>query len=622
MILINNVASRYLSPSRIVIEFVDNSIDDMEGSYNSEDNSYPRRVNINVHINSKKNYVRIVDNANGMDVDTLTRLVSNVGDSSKRKSSNGVSTVNGRFGFGLQSFRAAAQKINIISSQGGAEDLFQLSFTRDQAHDITAPLQLSRDAYGSFPGECASGTDITIEQWKDDWLAGYGGAKKLQEQLQRHFERLLHRSNIQLCVIDDARDVRYKCLPVDYTALSSSEDNHITCQEGDGDSNNIIKQRIYLTGRQQKEFIDVFFIILPKESKGKDRDGGHYPVNMFCNGRRVSSVRYLKSFMRKSKNAWIWNHPLLVGYVDAACLTPVITRDEFKKNVMRNKVYQALYTLEGDLSTRLEKHGHNYIRSDETFQKLEGVINSALSSVVREEKRGRMARDRYSSMELYGGEGGDSERNDRELQEGVCVTITSESEGSAADTLQSPLELSTTPATNNDDSPTSLDAQAIPQEPKNKHQTDTSIARGVGLGVKFVTHLEDNRRAKLVGSYIEIDVTHPDFETRVSSKDGNPRLTERLLGYIANVVSAAYRSRVHSSGSGGSDAAGDALAPPGGGSDSDLIYDEMLDSIVESSTKLEETLQKRLPALQKEINLMMSNSRVVSDEGDGAADIA
>lgn len=595
MVLINNVASRYLSPARIITEFVDNSIDDMEPHYNAEENTYSRPVNIEVHVNSKKSYVRIVDNANGMSADTLARLVSNIGDSSKRGDEKKLSTVNGRFGFGVQSFRAAAHKISFVSrcrdssSSNISSKQFQLSFTRDQADNINPPREMSIDSMGKFAAGSDSGTEVTIEQWKNDWLTGNGGAEKLHEQLQRHFERLLHRQNIRLCVIDDVKDITYTCLPVDYAAAYGGGSGNVV------ETDNIIEQRIYVGSKQQKqkEFIDVLFMILPKDT-GETR-----PVNIFCNGRRVSSVRYLKSFMSKSKNAWIWNHPKLVGHIEASCLTPVITRDEFKKNAMRNKVYQELYSMEAELSTRLENHGHNYIHSDETFQKLESVINSALSLVVREEKLSKISHDLN-----YGDDSTD--RND--ITFGMAE-LPGKSEENDIDNVEIP---SVAPSSNDNTEDVSPLTSSSP-----RRQPDTSIARGVGLGVKFVKNLENNRRAKLVGSYIEIDVTHPDFETRVASKNGHPKLTERLLGYIANVVSAAYRSSVHTVPTGGTESdlhAGILDQTIQEGASSDVVYDEMLDTIVESSTRLEEKLQKRLPALQKEIDQMISSSTTDAEE--------
>jgi len=609
--LVNNVASRYLSPARIITEFVDNSIDDMERQFNAEENSYSRCFNVNVHINSKKSYVRIVDNANGMSADTLARLVSNIGDSSKRSEEKAHMNINGRFGFGVQSFRAAANKISIVSchrdNDGNADRQFTLSFTRDQADDIEAPHELPDEAKREFPGGSIFGTEVTIEHWKSDWLTGSGGVEKLHEQLQRHFERLLHRRNITINVVDDVKEESYACVPLDYSTLISSGD-----AGGDDEhhSDFVIQQRVYLGGKRHKptDFIDVLFMIIPKEKvsammKSHEKS---LPVNIYCNGRRVSSLRYLKSFMSKSKNAWIWNHPQLVGYVEASCLTPVITRDEFKKNAMRNKVYQSLHAIETKLSAKLENHGHSYIDSDETFQKLESVINNALSFVVREEKQENRMKEEYCFGE---GERGNALNESYNLDNGVEVTPTLVM--TSRDISEGDRGVDEVVANDFGTDVSSVDDSA---HPSGRKQPDSSLARGVGLGVKFVKNLEDNRRAQLVGSYIEIDVMHPDFETRVSSKNGHPRLTERLLGYVANVVSAAYLSSVqgqHSSSIGGSNSdLSDGVmnhATRGDTASSEEVYDELLDTIVKSSTRLEDQLQKQLPALQKEIDQMIKN---------------
>ena len=573
MMLVNNVANRYLSLSRIIVEFVDNSIDDMEGYYEPKNNSYTREFIIDVHINQKENYVRIVDNANGMNADTLTRLVCNIGESSKYTEKS-TATTNGRFGFGIQSFRAGAHKLHIKSCQGGEnDDIYELSLSRDQASEIDPPSAISRDEYGKFPGGYKSGTDIIIGDWVDNWLTSHGGAKQLCEDLTQHFDRLLHRGNFKLTVLDDKTGLSLTCNPTDYDSFN------IAASDG---QDHIIK-RVYLAGKYKEDFVDVNVMVLPQQNVTP------LPVNFFCNGRRVSSVRYLKSFVTKSKRSWVWNHPNVVGYIETSCLTPVITRDEFKRNAIRKKVYDILHEIEIDLSKKLDDNSIKYYRSDETFQRLEGAINTALSSVVREKKRKSIGEEMVNTTLIS------DERNDASFEADDAVPDSEENVNETAS------------ISDNECSPST--------SKKETQQADKSIARGVGLGVKFVSSLENNRRAKLAGKYIEIDVTHPDFQARITSKNGNPHLTERLLGYIANVVSAAYRSNVHA------DFVSSTSLPPAT-HDNNLssdttgskVYDEMLDSIVESSTKLEEKLQKRLPALQKEINgLLHKGSNVTSN---------
>tara|TARA_B100000524_G_scaffold345628_1_gene244552 strand:+ start:698 stop:1468 length:771 start_codon:yes stop_codon:yes gene_type:complete len=116
-LLLNHMAERYTSTSRILMEFVDNAFDDAEALYEiqsingetgaetesetsteSETAGYSRPVFIDVSVSRSERTVRIVDNCRGMTPETLARVVMRVGESEKR----GASFVNGQFGFGMQ----------------------------------------------------------------------------------------------------------------------------------------------------------------------------------------------------------------------------------------------------------------------------------------------------------------------------------------------------------------------------------------------------------------------------------------------------------------------------------------------------------------------------------------
>ena len=92
------MAERYLSTSRILMEFVDNALDDAEALYDGEADAYLRPVTVDVHVSRAQGSLRIVDNCRGMAPDVLSRVVMRVGESRKR----GASFVNGQFGFGMQ----------------------------------------------------------------------------------------------------------------------------------------------------------------------------------------------------------------------------------------------------------------------------------------------------------------------------------------------------------------------------------------------------------------------------------------------------------------------------------------------------------------------------------------
>ena len=57
-------------------------------------------------------------------------------------------------------------------------------------------------------------------------------------------------------------------------------------------------------------------------------------------------------------------------------------------------------------------------------------------------------------------------------------------------------------------------------------------------------------RSRLVGTTILVDATHPDFEARWrKSRQGAPKVDERLCGYLATIVSSHYRERAYQAAS-------------------------------------------------------------------------
>merc|ERR1719150_478864 len=125
--------------------------------------------------------------------------------------------------------------------------------------------------------------------------------------------------------------------------------------------------------------------------------------------------------------------------------------------------------------------------------------------------------------------------------------------------------------------------------PKKKKRT------GLGFNIAFVKDLtkegtSEPCRARLVGEDVQINMKHPDFLTRikVSKTESQPVVTERLCGYLANVIAAAYKSH--------------ALLR-GGGIEK---YKEdhgssLLDEILDVTLSLENQLRSKLKLMQKEM---------------------
>ena len=71
---LNAIASSYSSTERIIIEYVDNAIDDIDRSVSPD---FVVKVHVDIDIDSKTLWVR--DNCGGMDYDGLSRIILGVG---------------------------------------------------------------------------------------------------------------------------------------------------------------------------------------------------------------------------------------------------------------------------------------------------------------------------------------------------------------------------------------------------------------------------------------------------------------------------------------------------------------------------------------------------------------
>ena len=116
-LLLNHMAERYSSTARILMEFVDNSLDDAETFFDQNANAYRRPIRIDILVSREDRKLSIIDDCRGMRPAVLSRVVMRVGESRKR----GASFVNGQFGFGMQSFRAACSMLTVTSRCGEHE---------------------------------------------------------------------------------------------------------------------------------------------------------------------------------------------------------------------------------------------------------------------------------------------------------------------------------------------------------------------------------------------------------------------------------------------------------------------------------------------------------------------
>lgn len=347
VVLLNEIARRYETTERILMEYVDNALDDAEVLYRQNDNAYPYPIEIDIKVDFSEATITIRDNCRGMTREILERIVHNIGESDKR----GLAWVNGRFGFGVHAFRAAAEEIAFqtkheISSHHG------LHFRRDQLSGIKE-AQRTDDP---FPTQTGTGTIVTLSKFDRDWFVGVRVAS-IKHEIELHFGQLLNRPGLQIRVQEIDKSP-FICQPFDFHALEGME----------------IARNLDLTYQGERYPIELFLKItaipFPEHS-----------ASFYARGRRVAAVSEIKSFMRKSHDATrLWTHPNLIGYIEVGeMVQPILNRDDFVRTKRRQVLYEAIIALEPEI--RLGLAQVNRAERQNTLEQLEETLGSILANL-------------------------------------------------------------------------------------------------------------------------------------------------------------------------------------------------------------------------------------------------
>jgi len=110
--ILNAIASNYRNLNRIIMEFVDNSVDSDDVRSRKIPNEKHPILEIHANIDLDRRNIWIRDSGPGMGEAELLRLINGIGRSVKRDSPG----LNGQFGFGVHAFRAAADKLVVYST--------------------------------------------------------------------------------------------------------------------------------------------------------------------------------------------------------------------------------------------------------------------------------------------------------------------------------------------------------------------------------------------------------------------------------------------------------------------------------------------------------------------------
>jgi hypothetical protein len=164
--ILQSISTIYTDPTRVFMEYVDNSLDSAEASWSDENASYDRDVSVTVRVsggNGATGSVVITDDCAG--ISNFVKVVECVGNSDKKAQT----WTNGQFGYGIYSFLAICSSLEIESKcEGGPVQ--SISLTRnmldvDREQDVQLPPLVQRLDRTRRPG-----TRMTLRGFgKDNW---------------------------------------------------------------------------------------------------------------------------------------------------------------------------------------------------------------------------------------------------------------------------------------------------------------------------------------------------------------------------------------------------------------------------------------------------------------------
>ncbi len=318
---LRQVADSYDSNERVLMEYIDNSLDDADDLATKSNGIYPYVIRLQIVLDTKRREIKLIDNCRGMKLAILERLVQNVAESKKK----GLSWVNGQFGFGVHAFRKVAHSIT-FETKNADDQYYYLKFNREQTENIAAPKIKDR----KFPSDTGTGTMVTLTGFESGDFEELT-AQTIKDEIELHFERLLSKPNLEVTIVVDGHETIF-CKAFDYESITGKEFKRTIPVDLDGVSKNIelcLKITETITHRQP---------------------------TFFLKGRRIAPISDIKSFISNSKHrTGVWGNNYLIGYIEAnGIVEPVITRDDFKKE-NRRLFYQKILELEDEIKSQIDE---------------------------------------------------------------------------------------------------------------------------------------------------------------------------------------------------------------------------------------------------------------------------
>ncbi|MDE2031296.1 MAG: ATP-binding protein [Patescibacteria group bacterium] len=514
--IISSISTLYDDTNRVFLEFVDNSIDSAEEYFDTSKNEYTRPIKISLEITGK-NYkdcvVVISDNCKG--IPNIEKIVQNIGNSDKKAQP----WTNGQFGYGMCSFIACCDELEVVSKASGKKALeigiLKEHFLVDNQEDF-----VFNDPVVNNNFEYDSGTKVTLKIFNKNNFKNIN-IQEIKDEIEKHFELLLGRKNLKIKLISGGEE--FICKPFDYSSYEGKE----------------LEEYIDRTNTLFSD-VDQPIHLFIKVTKGKDIN--KRPV-FIVKGRRITEIKDIKAFKSDFKSD-IWNHPNITGYVDLGnYIEPNISRingfkPEYKEKA--NNVFNWLINKE-PLILDLIREG-NEETQEKHYHQLEDILSKALSKIARMDAMN-------FRTEYFAG-------NDIKLQDDAVGTGDSIFPPLSADSNSpnSGIKNNDVKGNNpNDEIGGNNNLNKEVDNPFEDKEPQGSERKKSGFNIK-ISDLEPNVdadtgkqiKSRLLGNTIEIFRRHPDFEDRVEHfRGGEPKISQRLVTYLAGEITVHYKDKYY-----------------------------------------------------------------------------
>lgn len=525
--IIRSISDQYsATPHRVIMEFIDNSLDSAEEYFNSTTNSYKKNIKIKVKISDYqgKQAISVEDNCTGI-ID-VPRIVQEIGNSNKKTNR----WTNGQFGFGIYSFMAIAESLAIHTRTGDNNDIGQKLWLQRSFFEQEETPEIDIQPYPRNE----IGTTILLAGFDEEFF-GEITINSIKDDIITHFEKLLERKNLEITL--ETNNKKEICEPFDYSQFPGAEikkeiDALVLDRSG-------TRKLLALMGKSPiRIYLKVTKDLVLKR-----------PPIFIAKGRRINEIKNISSFKSFNKSK-VWGHPNVTGYVDLGdILSPQLDRKDFVSNKEAKAVYRALIDLENELLIEINKVTQE--EDKRNFKKLEDHLNKILSKLAREDSI--RYREQYMqgndvplaptgipedfSDSVQGGKDYSTDKSNKtkgngigENEDGKGVGTTENLEGKhpGADGGLGPSNES------------SIDFDTDFQGKENK--------RGSGLNIEIISgepqvNIDGTReRSIYVDGCIRIYKEHEDFKDRLKQdRSGRTIITQKLITYLAGEITIWYQ---------------------------------------------------------------------------------